>query len=58
MLIEYYILLGLVSLALMILAWGARYRRNAKQLEKEKREIVGEEERMFHFLHDLGEAIE
>lgn len=58
MLIEYYILLGLASLALMILAWGARYRRNAKQLEKEKREIVGEEERMFHFLHDLGEAIE
>jgi|LakMenEpi03Aug12_release.lakeMendotaPanAssembly.Ray.scaffolds.fasta_scaffold15713_7 sigma-B regulation protein RsbU (phosphoserine phosphatase) len=58
MLVEYYILIGLSVLALMIWAWGARYRKNAKRLEREKKEIVGEEERMFDFLHELGEAIE
>ena len=58
MFVEYYIFIGLIALSLVIWAWGARNRRNLKLLEQEKRAIMGEEERMFHFLHDLGEAIE
>lgn len=56
--VEYYILIGLAALVLLMGIWVVRARRRRKQLEKEKNDIVGEEERMFHFLHDLGEAIE
>jgi sigma-B regulation protein RsbU (phosphoserine phosphatase) len=58
MLVQYYIFIGLIALSLVFWAWGARNRRNVKLLEQVNRAIVGEEERMFHFLHDLGEAIE
>lgn len=56
--VEYYILIGLKALVLLMGLWMLRSRRRRKQLEKEKSDIVGEEERMFDFLHDLGEAIE
>jgi phosphoserine phosphatase RsbU/P len=56
--LEIYIVCGLAALLVLIWLWGWRARRSAKLLEKEKSDIVGEEERMFHFLHDLGEAIE
>jgi len=56
--LEIYIVCGLVALLVMMALWVSRARRSAKLLEKEKSDIVGEEERMFHFLHDLGEAIE
>ncbi len=56
--LEFYIVCGLAALLVLIGLWGWRARRSAKLLEKEKSEIVGEEQRMFHFLHDLGEAIE
>ena len=56
--LEYYILIGLTALVLVMSLWMNKARRKRKLLEKEKSDIVGEEERMFHFLHDLGEAIE
>lgn len=58
MTIEHYILIGFTVLILLMAISISRARQNARKLEKEKHEIVGEEERMFHFLHDLGEAIE
>lgn len=56
--VEHYILFGFAVLMLLMGVSILRARRISARLEKEKSEIVGEEERMFHFLHDLGEAIE
>lgn len=56
--VEHYILIGFAVLMLLMGVSILRARRISARLEKEKSEIVGEEERMFHFLHDLGEAIE
>ena len=56
--VEHYILIGFAVLMLLMGMSILRARRISARLEKEKSEIVGEEERMFHFLHDLGEAIE
>jgi phosphoserine phosphatase RsbU/P len=55
---EHYTLIGLFFLALLLLLNTWRAHRNTRKLEKEKSDIVGEEERMFDFLHNLGEAIE
>ena len=55
---EIYIVSAFTLVMGLVILWGLRARRRAKLLEKEKTDIVGEEERMFHFLHDLGEAIE
>ena len=46
------LLLGLVLLLAL-----RRQRRRAKRISKKYREMEGEEERMFSFLHDLGLAI-
>ena len=56
--IEHYILLVLLAAMIIFVVRGVRYRRSSKKLEAEKIAIVSEEERMFHFLHDLGNAIE
>ncbi|MFM2170565.1 MAG: hypothetical protein RI957_794 [Verrucomicrobiota bacterium] len=56
--LEFYIVCGLAASLVIMALWVWRARRSAKLLEKEKSDIVGEEQRMFHFLHDLGEAIE
>ena len=58
MIYEHPIIFGSGLLTVLVAVWGWRSLRRAKRLEQEKTDIVCEEERMFHFLHDLGEAIE
>ncbi len=55
---EIMIMKFLIAIALVISAWALRYRRKLRQLQQQTHDIVGEEQRMFDFLHDLGEAIE
>lgn len=51
-------LIGLLLLISILLVVGLRNQRSkAKRIRRQFREMEGEEERMFHFLHDLGLAI-
>jgi phosphoserine phosphatase RsbU/P len=48
----------IVIFLIILWIWGIKNRRKFKKSERDRRAIVGEEERMFNFLHNLGEAIE
>jgi sigma-B regulation protein RsbU (phosphoserine phosphatase) len=58
MIYEHPIICALFFLTVVMAGWAWHTLRRNKRLEQEKSDIVCEEERMFHFLHDLGEAIE
>jgi phosphoserine phosphatase RsbU/P len=51
-------LIGALLIVSFLLVIGLRNQRSkAKRIRRQFREMEGEEERMFHFLHDLGLAI-
>ncbi len=52
-------LLGLMAISIIVMAFAIRnQRRRNRRMRTRFRDFEGEEERMFSFLHDLGEAIE
>lgn len=52
--------LGILVLATLVTIWVIMWQKRGRQLErlaKKQKEFEGEESRLFHFLHELGESL-